>query len=156
MCIRDRDLVTYDQSIIEKLQSVENEIQEKTDKIAKDKKELDTVISNLAEDKKDLDVYKRQGGRGADIVVESGGTPITSAQVLGLGCKGAKVLYLGIPYGDVNIPREYFEKIGRSELTVFGSWNAIQQGFPGKPWTTAIATVSYTHLDVYKRQCIYS
>lgn len=54
-----KDLVTYDQSIIEKLQSVENEIQEKTDKIAKDKKELDTVISNLAEDKKDLNVLKQ-------------------------------------------------------------------------------------------------
>ncbi|WP_329382881.1 galactitol-1-phosphate 5-dehydrogenase [Anaerofustis butyriciformans] len=92
-------------------------------------------------------VLEVTNGRGADVVIESGGTPITSAQVLGLGCKGAKVLYLGIPYGDVNIPREYFEKIGRSELTVYGSWNAIQQGFPGKPWTSTVAALEKGLID---------
>lgn len=100
----------------------------------------DTVLSKIDDyDSARNGVLEITDGRGADVVIESGGTPITSAQVLGLGCKGGKVLYLGIPYGDIKIPREYFEKIGRSELTVYGSWNAIQQGFPGKPWKSAIA-----------------
>jgi L-iditol 2-dehydrogenase len=45
---------------------------------------------------------------------------------------------MGIPYGDVPIPREHFEKIVRSELTVLGSWNGISGPYPGKEWYTVL------------------
>ncbi|WP_044747650.1 galactitol-1-phosphate 5-dehydrogenase [Bacillus alveayuensis] len=77
-------------------------------------------------------------GNGVDLVIESAGSPVTSAQVFALAKKGGQVLFLGIPYSDVNIERFYFEKIVRNELTVIGSWNAISSPFPGKEWSTTI------------------
>lgn len=77
-------------------------------------------------------------GKGADIAVESAGTPDTSAQVFSLPRKGGTVLFMGIPYGDVLVPREHFEKIVRNELTVLGSWNAISGPYPGKEWYTVL------------------
>ena len=77
-------------------------------------------------------------GRRADVVVESAGSPITSAQAFSLAKKGGRVVFLGIPYGDVMVKRFYFEKIVRNELSVFGSWNAISSPFPGKEWIATI------------------
>lgn len=77
-------------------------------------------------------------GNGVDLVIESAGSPVTSAQVFALANKGGQVLFLGIPYSDVKIERFYFEKIVRNELTVLGSWNAISAPFPGKEWSTTI------------------
>lgn len=71
-------------------------------------------------------------GKGVDLVIEAAGSPVTSAQVFALAKKGGQVLFLGIPYSDVNIERFYFEKIVRNELTVLGS------SFPGKEWSTTI------------------
>lgn len=83
-------------------------------------------------------IKKVTNGKGVDIAIESAGTPETSAQVLSLPQKGGTVLFMGIPYADVSVPREHFEKIVRSELTVLGSWNAISGPYPGKEWTTVL------------------
>ncbi|MFZ7134683.1 MAG: galactitol-1-phosphate 5-dehydrogenase [Eubacteriales bacterium] len=77
-------------------------------------------------------------GRGTDIVIEAAGTPFTCGQVMALAKKGGTVVYLGIPYGDVNIPRNYFEKIMRNELHLVGSWNSISGPLPGSAWDTTI------------------
>jgi L-iditol 2-dehydrogenase len=77
-------------------------------------------------------------GKGVDIAVESAGTSDTSAQVLSLPKKGGTVLFMGIPYSDVPVPREHFEKIVRNELTVLGAWNAISGPYPGKEWHTVL------------------
>lgn len=86
-------------------------------------------------------------GRMADIVVESAGTTITSAQAFSLGKKGGTVVYLGIPYGDVMVKRYYFEKIVRNELKVLGSWNAISAPFPGKEWITTVYNLKVGNLN---------
>ncbi|MBY6277383.1 galactitol-1-phosphate 5-dehydrogenase [Symbiobacterium thermophilum] len=87
-------------------------------------------------------------GNGVDLVIESAGSPITSAQVFALAKKGGEVLFLGIPYSDVNIERFYFEKIVRNELTVLGSWNAISAPFPGREWSTTIECMSKGLINV--------
>lgn len=94
------------------------------------------------------EVYKVTGQKGADIAVESAGTPITSAQAFSLVGKGGKVLFLGIPYGDVMVKRLYFEKIVRNELQVFGSWNAISAPFPGKEWETCVHFLANGQLNI--------
>lgn len=81
-------------------------------------------------------------GRGVDLAVESAGSPITSAHVFALPRKGGEVLFLGIPYADIQIPRFFFEKIVRNELGVYGSWNALSAPFPGREWTSAIHYMS--------------
>lgn len=83
-------------------------------------------------------VYALTGGKGVDLAVEAAGTPFTSAQVFSLPRKGGSIVFMGIPYGDVPIPREHFEKIVRRELVIYGSWNAISAPFPGREWQTAI------------------
>lgn len=79
---------------------------------------------------------------GAQCVVESAGSPITSAQVFAYAKKGGDVIFMGIPYADVNIERFYFEQIVRKELNVIGSWNAISAPFPGDEWSATIKALS--------------
>ena len=94
------------------------------------------------------EVYKVTDNKGVDISVESAGTPITSAQAFSLPGKGGKVLFVGIPYGDVMVKRLYFEKIVRNELKVFGSWNAISAPFPGKEWETCVHFLKTGQLNI--------
>ncbi|MGM9531500.1 galactitol-1-phosphate 5-dehydrogenase, partial [Intestinibacter sp.] len=72
----------------------------------------DVVINTMG---KDVHDEIRKYCNGVDLAIESAGNPITASQVLGLPKKGGRVLYLGIPYADVNSPRFYFEKILRNE-----------------------------------------
>jgi len=106
------------------------------------------VVINSQEKEAHEQVLKHTNGVGVDIAVESAGTPITSAHVLALPKKGGQVVYLGIPYGDVNVERFYFEKIVRNELTVLGSWNAISAPFPGKEWSATVHYMSTGQLNV--------
>ncbi|WP_447876804.1 galactitol-1-phosphate 5-dehydrogenase [Serratia fonticola] len=75
---------------------------------------------------------------GVEVVVESSGSTAGIANALSLAKKGGCVLLLGIPYGDVALPRENFEKIIRNELTLSGSWNSISTPFPGSEWQTSL------------------
>lgn len=84
----------------------------------------------------------------ADIVVEAAGSPVTSAQVFAYAKKGGGVVFLGIPYADIMIERFYFEKIVRSELTVWGSWNCVSAPFPGKEWKTIVQLLANKQLEV--------
>ncbi|MFZ3576991.1 galactitol-1-phosphate 5-dehydrogenase [Virgibacillus sp. DJP39] len=93
-------------------------------------------------------VLNQTNGQGADLVIESAGSPITSAQVFALAKKGGQVLFMGIPYADITIERFYFEKIVRNELTVLGSWNAISAPFPGEEWATTVHYMSTGQLNV--------
>lgn len=93
-------------------------------------------------------LFEMTGNRGVDIVVESAGSPITSAQAFSLARKGGKVVFMGIPYGDVMVKRFYFERIVRNELSVYGSWNAISAPFPGKEWQTTVHFMKEGKLNV--------
>ncbi|BAB03906.1 galactitol-1-phosphate 5-dehydrogenase [Halalkalibacterium halodurans] len=93
-------------------------------------------------------ILEYTNGIGVDVAVESAGTPSTSAQVFALPKKGGEVVFLGIPYADVQIERFYFEKIVRNELHVYGSWNALSSPFPGKEWATTIHYMSSGQLNV--------
>ncbi|WP_142293107.1 zinc-binding dehydrogenase, partial [Staphylococcus aureus] len=80
---------------------------------------------------------ERGSGSGVELAIEAAGSPITSAHVFALPKKGGEVVFMGIPYADIEIPRFYFERIVRNELTVLGSWNAISAPYPGKEWTAS-------------------
>lgn len=98
------------------------------------------------------DVYKKvleyTDNKRADIVVEAAGSVKTSAEVFAYAKKGGGVLFMGIPYGDVNIERFYFEQIVRSELDVWGSWSCISAPFPGKEWYAVIDLLEQGRLDL--------
>ncbi|MFZ7119392.1 MAG: galactitol-1-phosphate 5-dehydrogenase [Eubacteriaceae bacterium] len=106
----------------------------------------DEIINGKEEDAYDT-IQKITNGRGTDIVIEAAGTPFTCGQVLGLAKKGGTVVYLGIPYGDVTIPRMYFEKIMRNELHIVGSWNSISGPLPGSAWDSTIHFMKIGSVD---------
>lgn len=85
---------------------------------------------------------------GLEVVVESSGNAAGIANAMPLAMKGASVLLLGIPYGDVAFPRENFEKIIRNELTLVGSWNSISAPFPGREWQTSINYIHKGRINV--------
>ncbi|WP_347551642.1 galactitol-1-phosphate 5-dehydrogenase [Pseudalkalibacillus hwajinpoensis] len=87
-------------------------------------------------------------GNGVDLAIESAGSPVTSSQVFALPKKGGEVVFMGIPYADINIERFYFEKIVRNELRVLGSWNAISSPFPGEEWRSSIHYMSTGGINV--------
>lgn len=98
----------------------------------------------------DIDFHDeiRKYGNGVDLAIESAGNPFTAARVLGLPHKGGEVVYMGIPYADVPIPRFYFERIMRNELHVIGSWCTISAPYPGKEWTNAVEYIGSGKVDV--------
>lgn len=106
------------------------------------------VLINSKEEPAHDQILAHTNGTGVDLAVESAGSPITSAQVLSLPKKGGEVVYMGIPYADIQIERFYFEKIVRNELTILGSWNAISSPFPGREWSTSVHYMSTGQIDV--------
>jgi L-iditol 2-dehydrogenase len=87
-------------------------------------------------------------GLGVDIAVESAGTPLTCAQVLNYPKKGGVVIYAGVPYGDVLMPRKEFEKILRNELNVKGTWFGNSYPFPGKEWENTLYFMQKKQIQV--------
>lgn len=75
---------------------------------------------------------------GVDLAIEAAGSAKTSAEIFGAPKKGGEVLFLGIPYSDINMSRFYFERIVRQELSVYGSWNAVSAPFPGREFDTTL------------------
>jgi L-iditol 2-dehydrogenase len=106
------------------------------------------VLINSKEKPAHEQIQDYTNGHGVDLAVESAGSAITSAQVFALPKKGGEVVFMGIPYADVNIERFYFEKIVRSELRVLGSWNAVSSPFPGKEWTASVHYMSTGQIKV--------
>ncbi|MEC5423070.1 galactitol-1-phosphate 5-dehydrogenase [Virgibacillus sp. C22-A2] len=106
------------------------------------------VLINSLEKPAHEQILEHTNGTGVDVAIESAGSPITSAQVFALPKKGGEVVFMGIPYADINIERFYFEKIVRNELTVLGSWNAISSPFPGKEWSTTVHYMSTGQINV--------
>ncbi|RIP35032.1 galactitol-1-phosphate 5-dehydrogenase [Staphylococcus gallinarum] len=83
-----------------------------------------------------------------DVAVESAGALSTIGPVLTLPKKGGEVLLLGIPYADIQMSREQFEKILRNELNIIGSWNGLSAPFPGKEWSSTLHYMSTGELKI--------
>lgn len=106
------------------------------------------VLINSLERPPHEQIMEHTLSHGVDVAIESAGSPITSAQILALPKKGGQIVFMGIPYADINIERFYFEKIVRNELTILGSWNAISPPFPGKEWSTSVHYMSTGQINV--------
>ncbi|EHJ09173.1 galactitol-1-phosphate 5-dehydrogenase [Staphylococcus simiae] len=83
-----------------------------------------------------------------DVAIESSGAKVTIGQILTLPKKGGEVLLLGIPYADIEITRQHFEKILRNELSVHGSWNGLSSPFPGKEWHATLHYMQTKDINV--------
>lgn len=85
---------------------------------------------------------------GADLVVETAGSPITQKQCLDVANKRGSIIYLGTMERDVNFEAKEYEQILRKELLITGSWQSFSMPFPGYEWTAAINYLSNGQIDV--------
>jgi L-iditol 2-dehydrogenase len=63
-------------------------------------------------------------GKGADVVIEGAGVPPTFIQALKVVGRRGRVVVLGNPSGDVNIPEKLISQIMRREVNIYGCWNS--------------------------------
>ncbi len=87
------------------------------------------------------EVRKLTGGRGADYVIESVGTPETYGQAFRMVRPGGSIAAFGITEGDATIPVNTFDLV-LSELTVTGSCAGV-----GTDWQDAIALLQYGRIN---------
>jgi len=85
---------------------------------------------------------------GADIIFECAGNETAAATALSLVKRGGQVMFVGLPYSDIQMPRHHYEKIVRHELIVRGSFGAVSVPFPGREWFAAVAYISQKKVDV--------
>ena len=73
--------------------------------------------------------------RRADLVIDTCGVAAVQANALAMVRKGGKIVYMGLPHGDVCITPKNFNWLVRCEVELYGSWNSFSAPFPGSAWT---------------------
>lgn len=93
-------------------------------------------------------VFERTDGKGADLVVEAVGIELTVRQAIMGATKRGRVVLMGNPAGDINLPRKDYWEILRRELTVCGTWNSDFRGTADDDWHTALDMTASGKLDL--------
>ena len=69
-------------------------------------------------------VMERTDGSGADVFFECVGRNETLLQAVDLTAPGKRVMLVGNPYSDMELPKQVYWKILRNQLSVLGTWNS--------------------------------
>jgi len=77
-------------------------------------------------------------GRGADLVVEACGLPLTYGQALESAAHFARILLLGTLNSSMALTPEHVSAILRRELTLYGSWNSRMVPRGVDDWSTVL------------------
>lgn len=93
-------------------------------------------------------VEEYTGDIGADVVIETAGSPQTQAQCLHLSRYRGTILLLGTAHKDVVYSAEEYERIIRKELTIRGSWNSYSSPFPGTEWRACLDYIENGRLTI--------
>ena len=99
-----------------------------TDVVPQKLRILEEIGADVAINAEKEDVAKRimgeTAGVGADVIVETAGSVHTHLQSLAAARKRGRIIHIGRAYTDVTLPDEYFTKVFRRELSVFGAVNS--------------------------------
>lgn len=98
---------------------------------------VDICIDGKSEDP-EARIKDETEGKGADIALETAGSPVTQELALRVIRKFGRIVYIGSATGDVNLPKASFELILRRQLTVRGSWNSNFAPIPINEWQETI------------------
>ncbi|ADL69229.1 Alcohol dehydrogenase GroES domain protein [Thermoanaerobacterium thermosaccharolyticum DSM 571] len=85
---------------------------------------------------------------GADIAVEASGSYKALQQCIESIKNFGKVILLGNPDSDMNIPLKLYSKILRKEATLKGSWNTVYTSLNKNEWKTTINTLESGRLKL--------
>ena len=78
------------------------------------------------------------GGIGADITIESSGSVQALCGCLSGVAPGGKVICVGNPKGDFNLPKDVYWQILRKQLVMYGTWNSSFDSSDKNDWKIAI------------------
>lgn len=79
-------------------------------------------------------ILEQTAGNGADVVFECVGKNETCTLAVQSAAPLGKVMLIGNPFTDMNLPRDIYWKILRNQLTVTGSWNSSFLHEPEDDW----------------------
>lgn len=78
------------------------------------------------------------GGSGADLILETAGSPVAQNQAVCSAAKLGRVVFVGISHNKLELSKQAVDNILRRELVVKGSWNSFSDPFPGREWTYSL------------------
>jgi L-iditol 2-dehydrogenase len=88
-------------------------------------------------------------GRGADLAIEAAGAPMTFEQALRMARPLGRVVIMGNPAGDVNLPQATVSQLLRKQLTVRGTWNSSFSALPVNEWQVVLEMLAAKRLDLH-------
>ncbi len=83
-------------------------------------------------------IMDRTGGKRADYYFECIGRPESYVQAVSLTGPLGRIMLVGNPQGDMDLPREIYWKILRNQMTLTGTWNSSFAGIDGMAKTVEI------------------
>ena len=88
-------------------------------------------------------------GQGADLCIEAAGCPPTTLQALKAAGRGGRVVLLGNPSSDVNLPMGLLSQLMRREVDIFGTWNS-EYSHTGNhnDWSDVLAAMAAKRIDL--------
>ena len=87
-------------------------------------------------------IKEQTGGIGADIAIEASGSVQALCGCLSGVAAGGKVICVGNPKGDFNLPKDIYWQILRKQLVLYGTWNSSFDASYKNDWKIAIAAMS--------------
>lgn len=76
--------------------------------------------------------------RSFDVVVETAGAVPAENDAIRLAGPQGRVVFIGIPPGDVTLSAAAFQHLLREEITISGAWNSFSAPWPGHEWTASL------------------
>lgn len=94
-------------------------------------------------------VEELTGGLGAHLCIDAAGVPNTTVQALQAARRNARVILLGNPSADVNLPTTLISQVLRREIRIFGTWNSdFSTTGDDDDWHNAITAMASEVIDV--------
>ena len=91
-------------------------------------------------------IMKLTNGRGSDITIEGTGAGAALADCLKSAAVFGRVVLMGNPLGDIEIPQKAYWEILRKQLSLTGTWNSSYTGIRND-WQKAIAAMPGLNLS---------
>jgi L-iditol 2-dehydrogenase len=93
-------------------------------------------------------VEELTGGQGADVCIDAAGVPSTTIHALQATRRGGRVVILGNPSADVNLPASLISQVLRRELRIHGTWNSDFRPTGDDDWHNVLAAMASGVIDV--------
>ena len=87
-------------------------------------------------------ILEHTGGLGVDRVIEMAGSKHTQEQSIRIVKKQGRVVFCGISYDDLLLPRKTLDQLMRKEAVVVGAWNSSFAPLPLHEWQTSLHFLS--------------